>query len=121
MPEIIGNLGDAGQKVVGSAFEHIGAGMSRIDSIHIIDLGGGQNGSANGGDPLSKFAMSIPKTVFGVIAQAKAMGLDFGAVMEQLGIPKGAFEGLLGNLNKSGLPSNAESPHGNSAAADPRQ
>src|SRR6266571_656152 len=121
LPEIIGNLGDAGQKVVGSAFEHIGAGMSRIDSIHIIDLGGGQNGSANGGDPLSKFAMSIPKTVFGVIAQAKAMGLDFGAVMEQLGIPKGAFEGLLGNLNKSGLPSDAESPHGNSAPAGPRQ
>jgi flotillin len=100
LPQIIDKLGEAGQKVVSSAFEHIGAGISRIDSIHIIDLGGA-NGSANGDDPLSKFAMNIPKTVFGVVAQAKAMGLDVGAVVEQLGIPKGALEGLLGNLGKT--------------------
>jgi hypothetical protein len=99
LPAIIENLGEAGQKVVGSAFEHIGAGMSRIDSIHIIDLGGSQNGS--GGDPLSKFALNIPKTVFGVVAQAKAMGLDVGAIMEKFGLPKAAMEGLLGSLDTS--------------------
>ncbi|MBI4475233.1 MAG: hypothetical protein HY646_21400, partial [Acidobacteria bacterium] len=97
LPEIIDNLGDAGQKVVGSAFEHIGAGVSRIDSIHIIDLGG--NHSANGGgDPVTNFALNVPKTVFGVMAQAKALGMDLGSVLEKLGIPKGALEGLLANL-----------------------
>src|SRR5262245_57017808 len=101
LQEIIERLGEAGQKVVGSAFEHIGAGMSRIDSIHIVDLGGGHDGAANGGDPISKFALNIPKTVFGVIAQAKALGMDVSYVLEQLGIPKGALEGLLTNLNKT--------------------
>jgi flotillin len=108
LPQIIDKLGEAGQKVVGSAFEHIGAGMSRIDSIHIVDLGGGHDG--NGGDPLSKFAMNIPKTVFGVVAQAKALGLDVNAVIEQLGLPKGAFDGLLGNLNKPASPSGDGEP-----------
>jgi flotillin len=102
LPQIIENLGEAGQKVVGSAFEHIGAGMSRIDSIHIVDLGG-QNGS---NDPLSKFALNIPKTVFGVVAQAKAMGIDIGALFEKAGVPKGALEGLLANLGESVLSGN---------------
>jgi flotillin len=103
LPQIIEKLGEAGQRVVASAFEHIGAGISRIDSIHIIDLGG-QNGAANGADPLSKFALNIPKTVFGVVAQAKAMGLDVGAVLEQLGLPKGALEGLLANIKTGSVP-----------------
>jgi flotillin len=116
LPGIIDKLGEAGQKVVGSAFEHIGAGMSRIDSIHIVDLGGSHDG-ANGGDPLSKFAMNIPKTVFGVVAQAKALGLDVNAVMEQLGLPKGAFDGLLGNLNKPSAPADGEPPQTRGAAS----
>jgi flotillin len=103
LPQIIDNLGEAGQKVVGSAFEHIGAGISRIDSIHIIDLGNGHNGSGN--DPVSNFALNVPKTVFGVLAQAKALGLDFGDLLERLGLSKESFEGLLGNLNKV-VPSN---------------
>jgi flotillin len=119
LPQIIEQLGEAGQKVVGSAFEHIGAGMSRIDSIHIIDLGtGNHDGAANGSDPLSKFAMNIPKTVFGVVAQAKALGLDVGTVMEQLGIPKGALEGLLSSLSKTETVShNGEPPQARSATS----
>jgi hypothetical protein len=49
--------------------------------------------------------MNIPKTVFGVVAQAKALGLDVNAVLEQLGLPKGAFDGLLSSLNKPAVPS----------------
>jgi flotillin len=117
LPHIIDRLGEAGQKVVGSAFEHIGAGMSRIDSIHIVDLGGG-NG-ANGSDPLSKFALNIPKTVFGVMSQAKAMGLDFNAVLQKMGIPDGAFEGLLKGMGNAGNSAGAEVRPGDSYA-EPR-
>src|SRR5262245_32240486 len=99
LPEIIDKVGQAGEKVVGSAFEHIGAGLSRIDSIHIIDLGNHQNGS--GDDPVSRFALNVPKTVFGVLAQAKALGLDVGSMIEKLGLPQNALEGLLGTLNKT--------------------
>lgn len=95
LPEIIDRAGDAGQKVVSAAFEHIGAGISRIDSVHLIDLGGNDN---NGGDPISRFAMSVPKTVFGVLAQAKALGLDFDAILEGLGVPKGSLDGLLSQM-----------------------
>lgn len=110
LPTIIEGVGDAGQKVVGSAFEHVGAGMSRIDSVHLIDLGSNQNGS----DPLSKFAMTVPKTVFGVLAQAKTLGLDVNTVLERLGIPSTALEGLLSSLGKS---STAETLKVNAAAA----
>lgn len=100
LPEIIGQTGDAGQKMIGAAFEHIGAGISRIDSVHLIDLGG--NGNGNGADPISKFAMSVPKTVFGVLAQAQAMGMDFEAILEKFGLPKGSIDGLLAGLKQVG-------------------
>lgn len=100
LPEIINQTGDAGQKMISAAFEHIGAGISRIDSIHMVDLGGSGNG--NGNDPLSKFIMSMPKTVFNVLAQAKAMGMDFEGVLEKLGVPKGSLDGLLAGLKQVG-------------------
>ena len=115
LPEIIGNLGDAGQKVVAAAFEHVGAGVSRIDSIHIVDLGGNHNGS--GGDPVSNFAMTIPKTVFGVLSQAKALGMDVGAVVEKLGIPKGALDGLLSSMKTPASPNSGDAADAANTAA----
>jgi hypothetical protein len=62
--------------------------------------------------------MNIPKTVFGVVAQAKALGLDVNAVIEQLGLPKGAFDGLLGNLTKPSTPAvDGEPPQTRGAAS----
>ncbi len=107
LPQIIDRVGEAGEKVVGSAFEHIGAGLSRIDSIHIIDLGTHQNGNSE--DPVSRFAMNVPKTVFGVLAQAKALGLDVSSVLERLGMPQNALEGLLGTLSKTATTKTAPS------------
>ncbi len=100
LPEIIDKTGDAGQKMISAAFEHIGTGISRIDSINLVDLGGGGNG--NGSDPLSKFIMSMPKTVFNTLAQAKAMGMDFEGILENLGVPKGSLDGLLASLKHVG-------------------
>lgn len=95
LPEIIDELGDAGQKIVGAAFEQVGAGLSRIDSVHIIDMGG--NGNGSGG--IEKLGMSVPKIVFGVAAQLKGLGIDVDTIGEKLGIPKGTLTGLLGSMN----------------------
>lgn len=100
LPAIIDQTGEAGQKMISAAFEHIGVGLSRIDSVHLIDLGG--NGNGNGADPISKFAMSVPKTVFGVLAQAQALGMDFDAILEKFGLPKGSLDGLLAGLKQVG-------------------
>ncbi len=96
LPEIITHLGDAGQKVVGSAFDGVGQGLSRIDNINIVDMGGGQKGE--GGDAVSRFALTIPKTVFGILAQAKAAGIDLPSILENVGFPKGSLDGLLSQL-----------------------
>lgn len=96
LPEIIDELGEAGQKIVGAAFEQVGAGLSRIDSVHIIDMGNGGNGNGSG---VAKFGMSIPEIVFGVVTKAKALGLDVDGIMEKLGVPKGALTGLLDSMN----------------------
>ncbi len=98
LPMIIEHTGEAGQKMIAAAFDPIGAGISRIDSIHMLDMG---NGGANGAgeDPVSRFMSTLPRTVFGVVAQAKALGIDIDSVLEKLGVPKGSLTGLLSNLN----------------------
>lgn len=100
LPSIIERLGDAGQKVVGSAFEQVGAGLSRVDSINIVDLGNG-GGNGDGNSPIARFALSTPEVIFGTLAKAKALGLDFGAILEKLGMPKGALDGLLNSMKQA--------------------
>lgn len=92
LPQIIEEVGKAGEKIVGSAFEHIGEGMSRIDSVSIVDLGNG-NGSG-----VAKFAGSIPEVVFGTLAKAEALGINVEEILEKLGVPRNALTGLLSTL-----------------------
>lgn len=99
LPQIIDEVGEAGQKIVGAAFEPVGAGLSRIDNVNIVDLGG-SNGNGEGG--IAKFAGSIPEVVFGALTRAKALGMDVDGILEKLGVPKGALTGLLDGMNMSG-------------------
>lgn len=99
LPSIIEHTGEAGQKMIAAAFDPIGAGISRIDSIHMLDMGNGGGSNGAGGDPVSRFMSTLPRTVFGVVAEAKALGIDIDGVLEKLGVPKGSLTGLLGNLN----------------------
>ena len=92
LPQIIEEFGEAGERIVGAAFEHVGQGMSRIDSVHIVDLG---NDSGSG---VAKFAGSIPEVIFGTLVKAKALGINVEEILEKLGVPRDALTGLLSTL-----------------------
>ncbi|MEK9173345.1 MAG: SPFH domain-containing protein [Patescibacteria group bacterium] len=83
LPQIIEHAGDAGEKIFAAMFEQVGAGLARIDSVHMVDLGGG-NGNGNG--PVANFAMNIPKIVFGALQQLKALGINVDEIFGKLGI-----------------------------------
>ncbi|TSC82721.1 MAG: hypothetical protein G01um101420_79 [Parcubacteria group bacterium Gr01-1014_20] len=83
LPQIIEHVGDAGEKIFAAMFEQVGAGLARIDSVHMVDLGGG-NGNGNG--PVANFAMNIPKIVFGALQQLKALGINVDEIFSKLGI-----------------------------------
>lgn len=109
LPEIINQTGVAGEKIVSAAFEHIGAGISRIDSINLVDMGGHGSSNGNSHGSLSNFALSMPNIVFEVVAKAKAAGIDIDAIGEVLGIPKGSLTGLLGGMKQVGPGTGAHS------------
>lgn len=82
LPKVIAETGEAGEKIVGAAFEHIGAGLSRIDNLTMVDMGSG-----NGHDsPVVRFAGAIPEIVFQTITKARAMGIDLDDLFHALGI-----------------------------------
>lgn len=94
LPGIIEEAGEAGEKIVGSAFEHVGAGLARIDQVHIIDMGGSGNG--NGTSPVAGFALNIPKVVAGTLAQFEALGINVDGILEKVGVDSHQFKGILG-------------------------
>ncbi len=84
LPEIIDRAGEAGQKVATSMFEAVGNGLSKIDNLTIMDMGGGGNGG--GTSPVSRFALTAPDVVFQTLARAKTLGLDITPLLKWLKI-----------------------------------
>lgn len=99
VPVIIDKAGEAGEKIVGSAFEHVGAGLARIDEVRILDMGGGKNG--DGTSSVANFALNVPKVVAGTLAQFEALGIKVEPLLKMAGIDASKFEGILGNAIKS--------------------
>ena len=93
VPEIVEKAGEAGERVVGSAFEHVGQGLARIDSVNVLDMGGNQNGNG----PVANFALNVPKIVAGTLAQFSALGFDIEGLLKMAGIDASKFEGILGS------------------------
>lgn len=93
LPSIIEEAGEAGERVIGTAFEHVGQGLSRIDEVRILDMGGGKNGDAS---PVANFALNIPKVVAGTLAQFKALGIEAEHLLKMAGLDAKQFEGILG-------------------------
>jgi flotillin len=91
LPQIIEHAGEAGEKVVGGMFEHVGTGLSRIDNLTMVDMGSG-NGDAT---PVERLALSIPKVIFKTLAEGKALGINLETLLEKLGIDSSQ---LLGSL-----------------------
>lgn len=94
LPSILPSLGEAGERIVGAAFTPVGEGLSRIGTLHMVDMGNGQNGNS----PLSRLAMSVPNTVFGLLQGANALGIDFSGFMSKLGV---SGENMVGATNTS--------------------
>lgn len=98
LPEIINEFGDAGEAVMGAMFEHVGAGLARIDDVKIIDFGGGRGD----GSAVADHALNIPKIVFKTMAAMKETGLDFQGLLKKLGISTDQFQELMGGALNTG-------------------
>jgi flotillin len=87
LPHIIEHAGDAGEKVVGGMFEHVGTGLSRIDNLTMVDMGNG----GEGGTPVERLALSIPKIIFKTLAEGRALGIDLESLLKKIGIEPGTL------------------------------
>jgi hypothetical protein len=91
LPTIIEEIGEAGERVVGSAFEHVGSGLAGIDGVKIVDFGGGGgNGSA-----VADHALNIPRIVFKTMAGLKELGINPEDLFSKLGIDMSQVENIL--------------------------
>lgn len=93
-PALIEEMGEAGEKIMGAMFEHVGAGLARIDNVSIVDMGGSKDGSGNGA--VANFALNIPTVVAGTLAKFKALGLNVDDIAKKLGLDASMLEKMLG-------------------------
>ncbi len=93
LPLIIEEGGEAFEKAIGAAFEHVGQGLSRIDSVHIVDMGG-RNGDGN--NPVADFALTVPTIVAQTLAKFKATGVDLEPLLKMAGIDASKLMGIIG-------------------------
>jgi flotillin len=89
LPKLIELAGDAGEKVARATFSGIAAPLGNIDSIHIVDVGGGGKG-------LDQMASLVPNTVFKTLATLKASGIDIEALARKVGVDISAINKMIG-------------------------
>ncbi len=89
LPRLIELTGEAGERIARATFSGVAAPLGAIDSIHIVDMGGGGKG-------LDQLATLVPNTVFKTIASLKASGIDVGDLARRAGIDLSAVSRMLG-------------------------
>ncbi len=89
LPKLIELTGEAGERIARATFSGVAAPLGAIDSIHIVDMGGGGKG-------LDQLASLVPNTVFKTIASLKASGIDVGDLARRAGIDLSALTRMLG-------------------------
>lgn len=97
LPNLLNIGGDAAAKIMTAIFQSVAAPLGQIDNISIVDMGGG-----DGNNGLKKMSSIVPQTVFEFIAQAKAHGLDFSALMTKIGVDPAKLLAMLGAAGQSG-------------------
>lgn len=103
LPALTDHVGEALSKVMREMFSSVAAGLSNIDEIRIIDVGGNGNG-------LNQVAGIVPTTVFKTIAALGAQGIDIKALAAKIGIDITKVEEMLGAVmtgNKADSPAPA--------------
>ncbi len=110
LPIVIQEVGEAGERVVGSAFEHVGQGLSKIDSVHVLDMGG--SGSGHGNGSVADFALTVPKIVFRTLAELQTLGVNPQELMKKVGVDTSMITNLFGGaLGASGEKRTEDQPH----------
>jgi uncharacterized membrane protein YqiK len=83
LPQILDRSGEALEKALGAAMEPVGQGLAAVDSVHVIDMSGGQNGEAN---PLSKITGAAPGALVQLLTGLRAVGIDPTKLLGVLGL-----------------------------------
>jgi flotillin len=91
LPNLFATGGDAAAKVAEAVFRNVAAPFGSIDKINILDMGGGDSSAG-----LKKLGSVVPDTVFSVIANAQARGLDIKPLLKKVGIDPAAALEMLG-------------------------
>ncbi len=65
----------------------VAAPMGNIDKVVMVDGGGGD------GSTLKRFADTVPSTMFSVLQQAQALGLDISGLLKKLGVQEATDAG----------------------------
>lgn len=83
LPQILEQGGEALAKALTPAFQAVGSGLAAVDSIQIVDLGGG---GMSGGGAVERFAMAVPSTVLRLITEGRALGVDMEGLLAKIGL-----------------------------------
>jgi flotillin len=105
LPKLIELTGEAGEKIAHATFSGIAAPLGNIDSIHIVDMGGGGKG-------LDQLATLVPNTVFKTLAMLKASGIDVNEITKKAGIDISAISRMIGQSAASSLSTAAHAAPG---------
>src|SRR5579862_2889987 len=90
LPALIDHGGEAAARVANAMFSSIAAGLSQIDEIRIIDVGGNGNG-------IDKMSNVVTQTVFNALAGLKARGINVSDLAKKLGIDISEFRDIFGD------------------------
>jgi flotillin len=93
LPSILEHSGTALEKALGAAMEPVGQGLAAVDSVHVIDMGGG---SGDGANPLSKLTGVAPAALVQLLTSLRAVGIDPTKMLGVLGLDVSEFEKTLG-------------------------
>ena len=109
LPKLIELAGDAGEKIARATFAGVAAPLGNIDSIHVVDLGGGGKG-------LEQFSNLVPNTVVKTLATLRASGVDLTELAKKAGIDISAINRMLGD----GVAGNPSTSHATPPVAPDR-
>jgi hypothetical protein len=72
----------------------IGTGLGNIDKVQIVDFGGGKGPGGDGG-AVTRYAMTVPDVLFGILAKLKTLGIDIDGVLKKVGIDPSQLNELI--------------------------
>ncbi len=94
LPVLLDHFGPSIASIVEAAFKHAAAGLSNIDNISIVDMGGNGNG-------INNMANMVPTVVAQALTTFKTLGIDPTELLKQLKIDPSGLVNMLSGVLKS--------------------